>query len=308
MKGILPSLNTPFSKKGDLDLKSLEKLVKHTIRSGCSGMLGLAVAGEHKLLSFQEKIAFIELVKYTNKERIPFIVSVSDLQNEDSIKLSKIAKKNNATGINIQINQNTSTADNLKLLKEIAKVGPEIIMVQDLDWLGTGLSQKKILKLFDEINKFKWLKIETQNAVDKAKPGILKSILKSYETSSKIKKITKNKLHVCGGWAVTQLIDALNRGVDAFIPTGLEFLYVKVYNLYNNGQVNKARNLFNEILPIINFSNQNIDISIKFFKEVRVKERIFSCNFCRKKEAKFDKFQHKEANKMLNLINLNEKL
>ena len=50
MKGILPSLNTPFSKKGDLDLKSLEKLVKHTIRSGCSGMLGLAVAGEHKLL------------------------------------------------------------------------------------------------------------------------------------------------------------------------------------------------------------------------------------------------------------------
>ena len=157
---------------------------------------------------FKKKIAFIELVKYTNKERIPFIVSVSDLQNEDSIKLSKIAKKNNATGINIQINQNTSTADNLKLLKEIAKVGPEIIMVQDLDWLGTGLSQKKILKLFDEINKFKWLKIETQNAGKKY---------------TKIKKITKNKLHVCGGWAVTQLIDALNRGVDAFIPTGLEF-------------------------------------------------------------------------------------
>ena len=149
MKGILPSLNTPFSNKGELDLKSLEKLVKHTIRSGCSGMLGLAVAGEHKLLSFKEKIAFIELVKYSNKERIPFIVSVSDLQNEDSIKLSKIAKKNNATGINIQINQNIKTDDNLKLLKEIAKVGPEIFMVQDLDWIGTGLSQKKKRKLFD---------------------------------------------------------------------------------------------------------------------------------------------------------------
>ena len=78
--------------------------------------------------------------------------------------------------------------------------------------------------------------------------------------------------------------------------------------MYNNGQVNEARNLFNEILPIINFSNQNIDISIKFFKEARVKERIFLCNFCRKKEAKFDKFQHKEANNLLNLINkLNQK-
>ena len=127
--------------------------------------------------------------------------------------------------------------DNLKLLKEIAKVGPEIIMVQDLDWIGNGLSQK-ILKLFDEIDKFKWLKIETKNAG---------------QIYTNIKKITKNKLHVCGGWAVTQLIDALNRNVDAFIPTGLEFLYVKVYNLYKNGNFHDARNLFYELLPIINF-------------------------------------------------------
>ena len=56
MKGIIPSLNTPFSKKGSLDHHSLAKLVKHTIKSGCSGMLGLAVAGEGQSLSFEEKI------------------------------------------------------------------------------------------------------------------------------------------------------------------------------------------------------------------------------------------------------------
>ena len=78
--------------------------------------------------------------------------------------------------------------------------------------------------------------------------------------------------------------------------------------MYNNGQVKKSRNLFNEILPIINFSNQNIDISIKFFKIARVKEKLFSSSYCRNIEAKFDKFQYKEANNMLNLINkLNQK-
>ena len=58
MKGIVPSLNTPFSKKGNLDHNSLAKLVEHTVKSGCNGMLGLAVAGEGQSLSFEEKIDF----------------------------------------------------------------------------------------------------------------------------------------------------------------------------------------------------------------------------------------------------------
>ena len=212
MKGIVPSLNTPFSKKGNLDHNSLAKLVEHTIKSGCNGMLGLAVAGEGQSLSFEEKIDFIEIVNHTNKKRIPFIVSISDLQNEYSIKLSKIAKKNNAQGVCIQIDKNKKIHENLNLLKKISNVGPEIIMIQDLDWNGNGLSQNYILKLFDEIDKFRWLKIETKNAGPKY---------------TKIKKITQNKLNVCGGWAVTQLLDALNRNIDAFIPTGLEYIYVK---------------------------------------------------------------------------------
>ena len=60
MKGILPSLNTPFTNSGELDLDSLTRLVEHTILSGCGGMLGLAVAGEHNTLKFDEKIQFIK--------------------------------------------------------------------------------------------------------------------------------------------------------------------------------------------------------------------------------------------------------
>ena len=68
MKGIIPSLNTPFSKKGNLDHNSLAKLVEHTIKSGCNGMLGLAVAGEGESLSFEEKVGFIDSVRLALKE------------------------------------------------------------------------------------------------------------------------------------------------------------------------------------------------------------------------------------------------
>ena len=76
MKGILPSLNTPFTNSGELDLDSLTRLVQHTIMSGCGGMLGLAVAGEYDTLNFDEKIKFICTVTKVNKNRINFICSV----------------------------------------------------------------------------------------------------------------------------------------------------------------------------------------------------------------------------------------
>ena len=55
MHGIVPSLNTPFDASGALDLSSLSKLVEHTVSTGCGGMLGLAVAGEHNTLNYTGK-------------------------------------------------------------------------------------------------------------------------------------------------------------------------------------------------------------------------------------------------------------
>ena len=37
-------------------------------------------------------------------------------------------------------------------------------MVQDLDWAGGGLSLDDIAYLFENVKKFSWLKIETQQA------------------------------------------------------------------------------------------------------------------------------------------------
>ena len=103
MKGILPSLNTPFTNSGELDLDSLTRLVQHTIMSGCGGMLGLAVAGEHDTLNFDEKIQFIGTVTKVNKRRIPFICSVTAADVEESIELTKSANSFDADGICVQL-------------------------------------------------------------------------------------------------------------------------------------------------------------------------------------------------------------
>ena len=51
MRGIIPSLHTPFCRDNKVDILSLQKLIDHTILSGCAGMLVGAVAGENASLS-----------------------------------------------------------------------------------------------------------------------------------------------------------------------------------------------------------------------------------------------------------------
>ena len=288
MNGIIPSLNTPFKNDGTLDIHSLRKLVQHTIETGCAGILGLAIAGEHQTLTDNEKDTFIEVVSKENNGKIPLIMSVTSSNVESSLELSKLAAAHGAKGICVQISNEIKLSDNIKFLEDLSQSSPEIIMVQDLDWSGEGLDLSSILTMFNEIDKFTWLKIETKKAGPKY---------------SAVKNMTNNKLKVCGGWAVTQLLDALDRQVDAFIPTGMEHLYTKIYKQYHLGNHNLARELFYKLLPVLNFANQHIDISIRFLKQLRVEEGLFSSNFCRNKNAIYDQIQAKEAKFLSKLVN-----
>ncbi len=285
MKGIVPSLNTPFDADNAVDHGSLRRLVDHTINAGCGGMLGLAVAGEYPTLSHDEKTAIIETVAESNAQRIPFIVSVTAANLDASIELTKIASSVGAAGICVQMPADHDRQRNLGFLQELESHAPNILMVQDLDWSGEGLPLEEILYLYENVRNFSWLKIETQRAGPKY---------------SAVKQSTNAALNVCGGWAVSQLMDALARDVDAFIPTGLERVYVEIYNMHERGDHASARALFDRVLPILNFSNQHIDTSIQFFKQLRKAEGIFDTPNCRTAGAKFDAVQKIEAGFALN--------
>ena len=76
----------------------------------------------------------------------------------------------------------------------------------------------------------------------------------------------------------------------------MEIIYNKIYALYLENKIEDSRKLFSQILPILSFTHQHIDISIKFSKILRVKEGIFNTNYCREPVKDFDQFQIEEAN------------
>ena len=227
-----------------------------------------------------EKIQFIKTVTKVNKRRIPFICSVTSADVEESIELTKSANSFDADGICVQLPATFKFSQKENFLKKIEKLSPRILMIQDLDWSGDGMALEEIVKLFYSVDKFNWLKIETVGAGKK-----YSAVLKELD----------GRLKVCGGWAVTQLIDAMARSVNAFIPTGLEKIYVEIYRLYQNGNKEEAQLLFEKVLPVLNFSNQNIGTSIRFFKNLRVLEGLFESNYCRYEQAVFSELQETEA-------------
>ena len=287
LNGIAPSLHTPFNNDRSIDFQSLKKLLEHTIKTKCSGMLIGAVAGETQNLSFNEKVQLMDFALSYVENRVPVIIGCSSSNQEERIKLSKAAKSSGAKWFLVQSPENFKGKKLIECFHEISAVGPKNLMIQDLSWHDNGLSDSDILNLYSKIDNFNALKIEVVNSGPKY---------------TRIRKLTKNTLHLSGGWAVSGLIEAINRGVHSFIPATMEIIFNDIYNLTIEGKVDKARTLFNLITPILSFTHQHIDISIKFAKMLRVKEGIFKTNICRGKIEDFDEYQLKEVGVLIERV------
>jgi len=170
---------------------------------------------------------------------------------------------------------------------ELAELGQEMIMLQDWDFSGDGLPDKLICKLFEKFEAFRCLKIETVPA------GI---------KYSRVLELTKGRLNLSGGWAVSQLLEALKRGVHAFMPTGMHYSYTEIYRCFHEGQIEEAERLFQEIIPVLAFSNQHLDISIHFFKRLLFKQGIYNTPNVRQPILKFDKLHEEIADKHIEHI------
>lgn len=283
MRGIVPSLNTPFTADDTIDLDGVRRLVDWTVASGAAGMLVLAVAGEGQSLTRKEFHAVAETVVGQNAKRLPVIVSVTAADPAERKFRARLAAELGADIALCQPPPGLAGDELARVFNEIVEIGPPLLMVQDLAWQGPGMALDDIVRLHERIPAFQCLKLETMPAGPKY---------------SAVLKATGGRLHVSGGWALSQMIDALDRGVHAFMPTELEPIWVSIYRLHRSGQVEAARTLFERVLPVVAFSNQHIDVSIRFFKHLRRESGLFRTASCRKPVPPLDPFQQREAERL----------
>lgn len=284
--GIVTVLNTPFKADNTIDFEALKMNVGEAMNAGVAGFLVPAMASEVYKLSEKERVMMVETVLEEVNGKLPVIGGAGET---DIGKSKKIISRYLQLGCkNILFQIPFKNEDQFRNhFSDLADIGPEMIMLQDWSNSGYGLPDELICELFEKVEAFRCLKIETIPAGVKY---------------SRILKLTGGHLNVSGGWAVTQMIEGLKRGVHAFMPTGMHWIYSEIFRLLTSGKEMEANKLFQQILPILAFSNQHLDISIHFFKKLLFRQGIYPTDNVRNPILAFDSIHQQIAEQFINQI------
>lgn len=286
LHGIVTVLNTPFTKLDEIDFHALKRNVEEALLAGVSGFLVPAMASEVQKLTFAERMAMVDCVLQTVDGKVPVFAGTAS---------SSIAKSKNILNSYLELGCRhiliqLPFANEIQFKKDfmrLADCDPEVIMLQDWNASGYGLPDGLIMELFETVPSFRCLKIETNPA------GI---------KYSNMLKLSNGMMNVSGGWAVMQMPEGLRRGVHAFMPTGIHWIYTKIFRDFHKGNIQQADSLFNEILPVLAFSNQHLDISIHFFKRLLWKQGYYPTPNIRRPILPFDDIQQDIAEGLIQKV------
>jgi 4-hydroxy-tetrahydrodipicolinate synthase len=262
-RGIVPVLQTPFDEKNALDFDSLGRLIEHALAGGAASLLVPAVASEVSTLAPDERRRLMQFTVRAAEGRAPVIGGCSAPTAEECAQWTAAADAAGASAILISPpealrNQPEELAGFLRRATERCELP---LIVQDLDWTGEGISFEALLGLRERLPRLAGVKVETAVAGPKY---------------TKVRKAFGSAFHISGGWAIAQMIEAMDRGVDAFIPeASIVRLYSAIWRTYESGRRDHAIRLFRELLPVIAFTHQEIRLSIAFYKRWLVRKGIF---------------------------------
>lgn len=286
LRGIVTVLNTPFTKEDAIHTAGLARNVRNALEAGVAGFLVPALASEVNKLDDHERAQLVETTLETVQGRVPVIGGASAPDRARRVSLARDLITRGCEGILAQIPYENPEQYEAEV-RVLADVGPGFLMLQDWDPSGYGLPVPLIARLFEEIPAFRCLKIEVVPAGVKY---------------SEVIRATEGCLHVSGGWAVQQMIEALDRGVHAVMPTAMHRIYCRIYSLYHAGKHESARTLFERLLPVLAFSNQHLDISIHFFKRLLHAQGVYATARIREPILPFDEIHKRIARELIERV------
>lgn len=287
--GIVSVVQTPFDADDRVDRASLARLVDDAVGAGVNGLLSPAVASEVAYLSETERATVVDVIAAANAGRVPFILGASASEVAACQQYAQMAERVGAAAYLVAV-PNALYAQPERVVpffQAVASATALPLVIQDLEWSGPGLSLETINALRAALPTLAGLKIETVPAGPRY---------------TAVRRLLGDEFFISGGWAVPQLVEALDRGVDAMIPeTAMVRVYAAVYRRYRAGQRAEALALFRRLLPVLAYTNQEISTSIAFFKRLLVRRGIFATERMRAPGFTWDAYNTRITDELIEL-------
>lgn len=296
-RGIISVLQTPFDAEGGVDEASHERLVEDAIAAGVDGFLVPVVASEVAELTSEERERIVRQVARQSQGRVPVVVGASCTDPQECCRFAQMAESVGAAAYLVAVpNELYGSPEKIpKFFQSLASSCSLPLLIQDLQFGGPGMTIETIRQLQVELPTLAGLKIETLPAGSKY---------------TAVRNALGPDFFIAGGWAVPQMIEALDRGVDAMIPeSAMVRVYVAIDRAHRVERRERAIELFRELVPILAFSNQELLTSIAFFKRLLTRKGIFSRENLRAKGFAWDAYNRRIADELIdNYLELEARL
>lgn len=91
VRGVIPALVTPFTKKDEVDLKGVEAITKYLVENGVHALMPVGGTGEFPSLLREEKRDVIAAVARVAKGKVPIVAGTAACSTREVILLSNDA-------------------------------------------------------------------------------------------------------------------------------------------------------------------------------------------------------------------------
>ena len=257
--GIVPVLPTPFDSTEQLDHESLEQIVRFCAKTGFSAVCLPAYASEFYKLSEIER----QLVVHTAVEAAAGEIQVIAQSNHYAgIYAATMAASNEESGadvISVAVPRmfEISESDVYGFVKDVAGAVSVPVLVQDFNPGGPTISAETAKRLHQDFPNFRYLKLE--------QPLMAPKVVEILEA-------TNGGVQVLEGWGGMYLLEGMDAGICGAMPAlGVADILQQVYDLAVNDDRDTAMDRFQEVLPYLVFSLQNMELLLQMEKRLLVR-------------------------------------
>ena len=283
IRGILPVLQTPVAESGDFDIESMERQIDFCIAAGAGGLVFPVLGGEFQYLSDRERQTLVEIVVKKTDKRIPVIAGVAGTNISTATEHAAHAGRAGADAVIAMPPYMGSGGpdENLRYFEAISTAGQVPIFIQNA---GAGMQPPALVRLLTEVEHLIYVKEE-------ANPS-------AHHISAIVTEAGDHCQGVFGGAWCRWMISEMRRGASGFMPGApVVDIHVDIWDAFQSGDEDRARDLFDQLLPLTNLIQI---LGLRLVKEVLIRRGIFKTSGMRAPgSTQLDDDDHRELDAIL---------
>ncbi|MFK0008938.1 dihydrodipicolinate synthase family protein [Paenarthrobacter sp. NPDC090520] len=239
LTGVLTPLVTPFGADGQIDEKQLRAVVDRNIEGGVHGIVANGTSGEFQTLTNAERRFVVETVVDQAAGRVPVVAQTGALTTEEAIELTRHAQEVGAdVAMVIAPYFDPLALDAVKAYYRAVAESVDIpVMLYNIPFVtGVNLQADTIRELAEQCPNIKYVK---NTSADMAQ-----SVQFIHELGDLVETIV--------GWDTLALACFVEgAGIMAITANVAPAQMVAVYNAVQNKDLDRARQLWNDLYPFV---------------------------------------------------------